>query len=145
MNDPRPSPEMQEENPVGRDPGPRPTPARVVMEGPSEGGSGAGPQRRTFRDPSMGREWVLSIVGRSTSGVLPLRTIRLMEVQFAPAEGSEGPCRTVVSRDTDLAELSEDEVLGLFRLSRVHREPDPKARLARPGEGRGGGRRGPGG
>jgi hypothetical protein len=144
MKEPRASHGIQEESSTGRDPGPRPTPARVVMEGPSEAGSGAGPQRRTFRDPSNGREWVLSVAGRTTSGVLPLRTIRLMEVQFAPAESPEGPCRMVLSQETGLAELSEEEVLSLFRRSRVHRQPDPKTRGARSSEGRGGARRGKG-
>jgi len=115
------------------------------MEGASEAGGGGEPQGRTFRDPSDGREWVLSVEGRSTSGVLPLRSIHLMEVRFAPAETPEGSTRTVLCQDADLAELSDDEVLSLFRRSRVHRQPDAKTRGGRSSEGRGGARRGQGG
>jgi hypothetical protein len=143
--EPRPSQETHGEDSTTRDSGPRPTPARVVMEGSSEVGSGAGPQPRTFRDPTSGREWVLSVAGRSTSGVLPLRIIHLMEVRFAPAGASEGPCRMALSQEADLAELSEDELLSLFRQSRIHREPDPKAPGGRSSAGRTGARRGQGG
>jgi hypothetical protein len=145
MKEPRASGGGQEDDSAARDSGPRPTPARVVMEGASEAGGGAEPQRRTFRDPSNGREWVLSVAGRSTSGVLPLRSIRLMEVRFAPAEMPDSSARMVLCQETDLGELSDDEVLSLFRRSRVHGQPDTKARGGRSPEGRGGARRGRGG
>jgi hypothetical protein len=124
------------------DQGHRPTPARVVMEGAVDEERGGGPQRRTLRDPADGREWVLEVVGRSTSGVLPLRSIRLMEVRFATADNPELPLRTVLCQEADLDDLSDDEVLGLFHMSRACGRSDERNEGPRPGEGRGGGRRG---
>jgi len=135
------APGREEESTV-RDQGHRPTPARVVMEGAVDDGGGVGAKPRTFRDPADGREWVLAVVGRSTSGVLPLRSIRLMEVRFATADNPELPLRMVLCQEGDLGDLSDDEVLGLFHMSRTCGRSDPRNQGPRSGEGRGGGRRG---
>ena len=132
----------REKESTARDQGHRPTPARVVMGGAVDDGGGVGAQRRAFRDPADGLEWVLAVVGRSTSGVLPLRSIRLMEVSFATANNPELPLRMVLCQEGDLGDLSDDEVLGLFRMSRAYGRSDPRNQGLRSGHGRGGGRRG---
>jgi hypothetical protein len=111
-----------------RDPGRRPTPARVVMEGAAHGTVGLGSQRRAFRDPANGQEWVLEVTGRSTSGVLPLRLIHLMDVSFALADNPEVPLRRALCPEGSLEDLDDEEIMRLFRRSRPHRSPDPRTR-----------------
>ena len=120
----------------------RPTPARVVMEGSVDDGGGVGDGQRTFRDPSNGLEWLVTVAGRSTSGVLPLRSIRLMEVSFALADDPELPLRMTLCQQEDLSGLSDEEILGLFRMSRSCSHSDSRTHGAQSGEGRGRGRRG---
>lgn len=98
------------------------------MEGTDGGDTRVKEQRRTFRDPANGREWVLAVTGRSTSGVLPLRIIPLMEVTFALAENPEVSVRRALCQGGTLDGLADDEVLGLFRRSRPCRTPGRRGR-----------------
>ncbi len=123
-------------DPAEKDQGRRPTPARVVMEGTTEAKTGSEENWRIFRDPANDRDWVLTVTGRSTSGVLPLRSIRLMDVTFALAESPAVPLRRALCREAFLEGLTDDEVLKLFRRSRPHRSSEPKTRREESGEGR---------
>ncbi len=106
------------------------------MEGSTDAKAEPEENRRVFRDPANDRDWVLTVTGRSTSGVLPLRSIRLMDVTFALAESPAVPLRRALCREALLEGLTEDEVLKLFRRSRPHRSSEPKTQRDRSGEGR---------
>jgi hypothetical protein len=66
---------------------------------------GARSSGSAFRDPANGQEWVLEVTGRSTSGVLPLRSIHLMDVSFALADNPELPLRRALCPEEDLSDL----------------------------------------
>lgn len=106
-----PSPPDQE-----GDDGQRPMPVRMVMEaaepeGPAEGGP------RLLQDPSMGIEWTVRVSGRSSGGILPLRTIPLLHLTFSPPEGSALPQRRGVFPGEDLSDMEDGDLLAHFRAS----------------------------
>ncbi len=92
----------------------RPTPVRQVMETgePEEESVRAG--IRELTDPGTGEQWVARVSGRSTSGVLPLRIIPLMEVGFARADRPDLPLRRALTQGDSLEELDDQELLELF-------------------------------
>ncbi len=108
----------------------RPTPARKAMEGSDPDEGGGGEERRVLRLPAGGGEWVVTVSGRSASGVLPLRTVPLMELSFSPSLDPQAPPRRILSRGESLMELQEEELLALLSSLLGH---DSRA-------GRGGGR-----
>ena len=71
----------------------RPTPVRMVMEGAEAETSNEPLDQRTIPDPEGGEEWVVTVGGRSASGVLPLRTVSLLELYFARAGEPQVPVR----------------------------------------------------
>jgi hypothetical protein len=113
----------------------RPTPVRMVMEGMDpEGGEGGG-RERALTDPETGLDWVVTVAGRAVSGVLPVRTIPLMELSFSRAGQSRAPERRAVCRGEDLPELTDTELLALLRRSEPYSDP------LEPGEKHAGDRR----
>jgi len=80
-----------------------------------EGGSGN--ESRILVDPATGQEWIARVTGRSSSGVVPVRTISLMEVSFFRAKDPETPVRHKLCRSEAMEDLGEEGILQLFRTS----------------------------
>ena len=122
----------------------RPTPVRMAMEGGEDEEPGRLETDRTVHDEGTGLDWVVTVTGRSASGVLPLRTIALMELTFAEAESPEQPLRKALHSGNDLTDLSDDELLSLLQRAAPFRKP-MKVRTDHDGKGRKGkNRRSPG-
>lgn len=121
----------------------RPTPVRLVMEGSEEGEGESSPESRVFRDGAGDQEWIARIVGRSGSGILPLRTVQLMEVVFSRTEEPERLLRSAICQGEDLMDLSEEEILALLEGSEPYREPGEESDGKEGRRGKGKGRRRP--
>lgn len=121
----------------------RPTPVRMVMDSGEEEEGDAGKESKILDDPSTGDRWIARVSGRSTGGVLPLRTIPLMEVSFHKDEESGIPLRHAVWQGASLDELDEGGLLRLFQASKPYSPPkadDPVPdRKKRKGRSRRGG------
>jgi hypothetical protein len=102
--------------------GRRPTPVRAVMEGLGEE-EGLEERRRTFRDQESDTEWIVTVSGRSASGVLPLRTVPLLELSFALAEEPGRPLRRALCCGRDLLDLPDHELLSSFGSSEPFKNP----------------------
>ena len=114
----------------------RPMPVRAAMEaGEEEEGDGSGAPRH-FQDEATATGWLVSVSGHSTSGILPLRTVPLMELTFAWASDPERPRRRVLEVERDLANISDHELLSMLERSEPYREPV----VVREDQGRKGGR-----
>ena len=74
---------------------------------------------------STGKEWIARITGRSTSGVVPVRTISLMEVSFYRADAPETPVRHTLCRSKTLEDIGDEGILQLFRASLPYPPPTP--------------------
>ena len=101
----------------------RPTPVRMVMEGGEEDDTPGTEDIRTFQDVETGDDWVAKVAGRSTSGILPLRTVPLLEITFARAQEPSRPLRQALGYGTDLGRISDQELLSLFTRSDPFKEP----------------------
>jgi hypothetical protein len=101
----------------------RPTPVRLVMEAGDPSSKGPMAENRTFLDPEDGQEWVARVSGRSTSGVLPLRTISIMEVTFYRVKEPDVPARRVLCQGDSMGNMEDGELLQLLRNSRPHAPP----------------------
>jgi hypothetical protein len=119
----------------------RPTPVRAVMEGGSDSVSAPDDLTRTFHDDETGTDWSVNLTGWSASGILPLRTVPLVELTFSRAEGPEEPSRRVLWRGESLAGMSETELLEAFRSSEPFRPPMREAQPVDKGIGGGRNRR----
>jgi hypothetical protein len=94
------------------------------MEGgstPEVSGEAVAP--RTIRDPETGKEWVVSVTGRSGSGILPLRSVPIMEVTFSKVEDPGRPLRRAMVVEEDLEAVPDPMLLDSFRCSRPYTEP----------------------
>lgn len=121
----------------------RPTPVRMAMEGTEAGAAEDTSEFRTLADPGGGSDWVVRVSGRSSSGILPLRVISLLELSFARVDEPESPLRRAICQGTSLDEFKDEELLRALADSRpfepVQTKDDP-----RTGKGpRGRGRQGP--
>lgn len=116
------NPESGDREPAGEEDR-RPTPVRMVMEGMEQEGGEGEARERELSDPDTGREWVVTVVGRAVSGVLPLRIIPLMELNFFLAEEPGTPLRRAVCRGDDLSHLTDSELLALLRRAEPYRDP----------------------
>ena len=101
----------------------RPTPVRVVMEGGDEENSERIDQSRVIQEEEGGPEWVVTVSGRSVGGVLPLRTVPLMELNFAHAGSPDRPLRRALRHGITLAGITDQELLDSLRESEPFREP----------------------
>jgi len=108
---------------VSTEEGRRPTPVRMVMEGGAEEAESRQEEKRVVHDEGSGLDWVVTVSGRSASGILPLRTVLLMELNFAKAEEPDRPLRRALCHGGDLADISDDQLLSSFRSSEPFREP----------------------
>jgi len=131
---------------VGGSPGPedgedrRPTPVRMVMEGSEEEGDVAEERIRTVRDGVDGLEWVVNVAGRSASGILPLRTVPVMELVFAHADEPGRPLKRALQFGEKLADMTDQEILSALHgsepFSEPLEEPEPPTRKGRRERGR---------
>ncbi|NNM05803.1 MAG: hypothetical protein HKO65_12005 [Gemmatimonadetes bacterium] len=93
------------------------------MEGQEEPDATDQPKDRILHDEETGSHWVVSVAGRSASGILPLRTVPLMELVFADSEAPDHPLRRALRYGADLAGLTDDELLGSLRESDPYSTP----------------------
>jgi hypothetical protein len=93
----------------------------MAMEGvEAEGGDGS-ESRRVFPDPHGGEDWVVTVGGRSASGVLPLRTVALLELNFARVGEPQTLVRRALCPGEDLESLPEERLLDAFQASQPYR------------------------
>lgn len=103
--------------------GRRPTPVRMVMEGGEGNEDESTGESRIVHDEQESQDWMVKVSGRSGSGILPRRTVQLMELTFSRAEDPDEPLRRVLCHGEDLLALSEAEVLAFLRESEPYRKP----------------------
>lgn len=101
----------------------RPTPVRKAMEGSEPEGADEGGEVRGFQDPATGQEWVARVSGRSRSGVIPLRIIPLIEVDFFKADQPGQPVRRGLRQGESLDDLDENGLLRLLKESSPYTPP----------------------
>lgn len=152
-----PSPEPEAVGPgSGIDPGPpdevvsgstedddrRPTPVRMAMEGgeDTEALEDEDQDRpRTIEDPETSTRWIVTVDGRSAGGVLPLRTIPIMELSFAKEEAPDEALNTVLCYGKSLSDISDGDLLACLGKSGPFREPmrpqEDRNRKRRRGKG----------
>lgn len=123
----------------------RPTPVRVVMEGEGEEGESEREEKplRGFTDPRSGEDWVVRVSGRSGSGILPLRSIPLMELIFARAQEPDQPLKRTTRQGSELDSVTDGDLAELLATATAYRPP-LEERISEPrrgGRGRGRGRR----
>ena len=121
----------------------RPVPVRAAMDAsePEEGDEGS--LLRQFCDPKTDQEWVVRISGRSTSGVLPLRVIPLMELNFSKSEAPNAPVRRAIYQGESMDELDDAGLLLLFRSAGPFESQGPEKDGSPKNDPRDRGRRGP--
>ena len=101
----------------------RPTPVRQAMEAGEPSSKGPMAENRSFHDPEDGQEWIARVSGRTTSGVLPLRTISIMELTFCRVREPDVPVRHALCQGDSMADMEDGELLQLLRTSRPHPLP----------------------
>ena len=101
----------------------RPTPARMAMEGAEGDEVERAGENRRIRDESQGIDWLVRVSGCSSSGILPLRSVPIMELTFAKAEAPERLLRRAVLLDGDLQELPLQDLLTALERSEPFTEP----------------------
>ena len=120
--------------------GRRPTPVRMVMEGGGEEDEDRQEKPRVFHDGETDLDWIVTVSGRSASGILPLRTVPLMELSFAKADEPGRPLRRALCCGENLADIPDHELLCSFNSSVPFREPvregNPNGRQGRKSKGR---------
>lgn len=92
-----------------------PMPVRAAMESADAASDEQTPLLRQFLDGTSGQQWVAKISGRSTSGVLPLRVIPLMELAFSKAEAPEVPLLKAICQGDTLDDLDDAALLDFLR------------------------------
>jgi hypothetical protein len=135
-NQPRPKRGKMEEGENEAGLNRRPTPVRMAMEPDESAGEQRGGEVRAFQDPGTGEEWIARVSGRSMSGVVPLRVIPLMEVDFFRADEAATPSRRGLRQGESLDDLDEDGLLRFFHASGPYlppseERPAPEARGGR--------------
>ena len=121
----------------------RPTPVRMAMDGGNEAEPVQNETTRVLHDAESGSDWSVNLTGWSASGVLPLRTVPLVELTFSRVEAPDEPVRKVLQQGESLAEFSDEDLLAAFRNSGPFRPPMRQAEASEK-RGKGGrGRRGP--
>jgi hypothetical protein len=95
----------------------------MVMEGGSEEDADRQNKPRVVHDGEAGLDWIVTVSGRSASGILPLRNVSLMELSFAKADEPGRPLRRVLCCGEDLMDISDHELLSSLNSSAPYREP----------------------
>ena len=125
---PRPvAPKDDDRVPEEETPGPGasepPTPVRLAMEGTGEETEEDPGVTRTVRDEFSGTDWVVTVVGRSSSGILPRRSVPLMELTFSRAEEPHRPLRSILRLGDDVNRLSDEDLLRALADAGPYRDP----------------------
>lgn len=117
-----------ENTPVPDEEGRRPTPVRTVMESGDEGEKDEPEIIRVIRDEETGSDWIVSVSGWSAGGILPLRSVPLLELTFAKSEQPEIPLCRAYSYGETLEAIPDHDLLSTLRNSEPFREPtrEPK-------------------
>jgi hypothetical protein len=121
----------------------RPMSVRAAMESSEPEVGDRAPELRHVLDPKSEQEWVVRISGRATSGVIPLRVIPLMEVNFSKAEAPEVPLSRAISQGESLDELDDASLLALLKSSGPMESKRPAKSPSQGNDRRGKARRGP--
>jgi hypothetical protein len=101
----------------------RPTPVRLAMEGSEdEDGEDTG-MPRLLEDPDSGLNWIVTVAGRSAGGILPLRTVPIMELNFTREDLPKEDRQSVLCFGNDLSEIPDQDLLECLRRSGPFREP----------------------
>ncbi len=119
--------ETMERNGGEREEARRPTPVRMVMEGGEEKERGPGDRIRVFHDEETGLDWSVTLTGQSASGILPRRTVPLIELTFSKVDSPEEPLRRALCRGEDLAGLSDAELGAALKGSEPFSPPMKEA------------------
>jgi hypothetical protein len=93
------------------------------MEGTGEDAEDDPGITRTVRDEFSGTDWVVTVAGRSSSGILPRRSVPLMELTFSRAEEPHRPLRSILRLGNDLNRLSDQELLRALGDAEPYRDP----------------------
>jgi hypothetical protein len=101
------------------------------------------PHVRQFLEAESGQEWVAKVAGRSTSGVLPLRVIPLMEVTFSKVEAPEVALSRAISPGESLEELDDASLVSLLKSSGPMKSKGPSRPGTSKDDRRGRSRKGP--
>jgi len=117
----------------------RPTPVRMAMEGAEAEIPNGSMDQRTIPDPEGKEDWVVTVGGRSASGVLPLRTVSLLELHFARIGDPQVPVRRTLCPGENLDGFSDDQLEQAFHASEPY---SPSLREEKEGNGRNRKRRG---
>ena len=120
---------------IPEDNGRRPTPVRLAMEsGEDEAEVEDLGRPRVIEDPASGERWIVTVGGRSASGILPLRTVPIMELNFAREDLPKEIRQAVLCFGKELSEVSDHELLDCLREAGPFREPmRPLEDGSRPG------------
>jgi hypothetical protein len=78
---------------------------------------------RVVHEVETETDWIVRVGGRSVSGVIPLRTIPLMELTFSRLETPNEPLRRVLHHGETLARIPDHELLSLLEKAEPFREP----------------------
>lgn len=107
------------ESPGGSE-APRPTPVREMMS-PEPGVTGDWEvPRRTFEHD--GKEWIVTLAGRTVTGFPPDPGAPLMKLHFAPAEAPESPEWELLCVGRGLDALYDEELRHYLERARPYRE-----------------------
>jgi hypothetical protein len=93
---------------------------------------------RSFSDPSSGTEWTAEVTGWSRSGVLPLRTVPILEIVFRTGEPDTAPQKRIVHQGESLKGFTEAELVRLLSKAEAYTEPltEPKPKRTPSRKGR---------
>jgi hypothetical protein len=100
--------------------------------GDAENG-GEGEEVRTVKNPGDGREWLVRVSGRSAGGVLPLRTIPILELTFFHADDPGQPLRRALCQGEALESLQDGELISWLDASRPVSGPKGESEGGPPG------------
>lgn len=108
---------------AGEDDSRRPTPVRMAMDGGEEADLEDEGVPRIIADLEDGTRWIVTVVGRSASGILPRRTVPVMELSFAKEEAPNEALKTVLCFGKDLSDVPDHDLLTCLGRSGPFREP----------------------
>ena len=100
-----------------------PTPVRLAMEGNEDEDEEELGRPRLIEDPDSGVKWIVTVSGRSASGILPLRTVPIMELNFAQEDLPKETRQAALCFGKDLSEVPDQDLLACLRKSGPFREP----------------------
>lgn len=107
----------------GEDGDRRPTPVRMGIETGEEEADLDEENSRRFHQPETETDWIVRVSGRSASGVIPLRTVPLMELTFFQSDEPNEPLRRILHFGETLSRTPDHELITLLERSGPFREP----------------------